>query len=88
VRFLKNPVLFQKGTQPRWSESIHTITDKTEHTYTLDNDKIYKYYELMPVKYVQQMQMRTTRQKEKEPSRELLKKLVPVNGEWQKKVSV
>lgn len=75
VRFLKNPVLFQKGTQPRWSESLHRITDKTEHTYTLDNDKIYKYYELMPVKYVQQMQMRTTRQKEKEPSRELLKKV-------------
>ena len=76
VRFLKNKLLFEKGSSnAKWSNTVHTIVGKTEHTYTLDNDGVYKYYELMPVDVVESQQMRLTRQKAKEPSKEQLKKI-------------
>jgi hypothetical protein len=75
VRFLKNKLLFEKGSSnAKWSNTVHTIVGKTEHTYTLDNDGVYKYYELMPVDIVESKQIRVTRQKAKEPTKEQLKK--------------
>ena len=53
VRYIINLTAFQKGTLPRWSKMIHTIISKTPHTYTLDNHKVYKYYELQKVNDVQ-----------------------------------
>ena len=73
---MKNKLLFEKGSSnAKWSNTVHTIVDKTEHTYTLDNGGIYKYYELMPVHIVESKQVRITRQKAKEPSKEQLKKI-------------
>ena len=43
VRFIINKKLFEKGTLPKWSKVVHKIISKTEHTYTLDNNKKYKY---------------------------------------------
>ena len=50
VRFIKNISSFQKGSTAKWSKEIHKIVSKTEHSYTLDNGKIYKYYELQLIK--------------------------------------
>ena len=50
VRFLKNKVAFEKGSMANFSKTVHTIVSKTAHTYTLDNNKIYKYYELQLIK--------------------------------------
>lgn len=49
VRYLKNKVLFEKGSQPNWSTTIYKIIDMTEHMYKLDNGKWYKYYQLQKV---------------------------------------
>ena len=50
VRFLKNKALFEKGSMANFSKTVHTIVSKTAHTYTLDNDKVFKYYELQLIK--------------------------------------
>ena len=52
VRYIKNKTLFEKGSLPKWSKEIHEIIAKTSHTYLLDNDKTYKYYELQLIKVV------------------------------------
>ena len=52
VRYIKNKVTFQKGSLPKWSE-IHEVIDNTKHTYTLDNNKTYKYYELIKLDHVE-----------------------------------
>jgi len=39
VRYLKNRIMFQKGSTPNWSSTIHKIENRTEHMYTLDNGK-------------------------------------------------
>ena len=52
VRYIKNKTLFEKGSLPKWSKEIHEIIAKTPHTYLLDNDKTYKYYELQLIKVV------------------------------------
>ena len=52
VRYIKNKAMFEKGGLPKWSKEIHEIISNTEHTYTLDNNKTYKYYELMKVDQV------------------------------------
>ena len=52
VRYIINKAAFAKGTLPRWSKSIHKILSSTEHTYTLDNNKTYKYYELQKISAV------------------------------------
>ena len=41
--------MVKKGSLPKWSKEIHEIIYNTEHTYTVDNNKTYKYYELMKV---------------------------------------
>ena len=38
---------------PKWSKQIHEIIAKTQHTYVLDNNQVYKYYELMKVNDVE-----------------------------------
>ena len=39
VRFLKNKVMFSKGSLPSWSSTIHKIENKNLHSYILDNGK-------------------------------------------------
>ena len=55
MSFIRNKKLFEKGTLPKWSKVVHTIISKTEHTYTLDNNKKYKYYDLQKVNDVQKL---------------------------------
>ena len=75
VRYLKNPVLFQKGSLPNWSKTIHSIVDKTAHSYKLNNDRSYKYYELQLVPTVQSQKIIETRTKANEPSKEQLRRI-------------
>ena len=44
--------MFEKGSLPKWSKEIHEIIAKTPHTYLLDNNKTYKYYELQLITIV------------------------------------
>ena len=39
VRFLKNRIMFQKGSTPNLSSTMHKIGNRIEHMYTLDNGK-------------------------------------------------
>ncbi|MDR3547408.1 MAG: DDE-type integrase/transposase/recombinase [Candidatus Pacebacteria bacterium] len=49
VRSMKNKVMFEKGAQPKWSLSVHTIVAAVGHKrYELDNGKTYLYYQLKP----------------------------------------
>ena len=52
VRCIKNKTMFEKGSLPKWSKEIHEIIAKTPHTYLLDNNKTYKYYELQLITIV------------------------------------
>ena len=45
--------MFEKGSLPKWSKEIHEVIDNTKHTYTLDNNKTYTYYELMKIDHVE-----------------------------------
>ena len=49
VRYVINRKAFEKKSLPKWSKQIHKIISHTEHTYTLDNGKTFKYYELQLV---------------------------------------
>jgi len=73
VRFMLNRPQFEKGTLPKWSKVIHKIVSKNYHSYVLDNDKTYKYYELQRVGDVQKLEKPTT-----EPTREQMKKDITV----------
>jgi len=53
VRSVINKTMFEKGATPKWSKIIHTIKSSLSHSYILDNDKEYKYYELQPVEEVE-----------------------------------
>jgi hypothetical protein len=53
VRFIKNRVMFEKGSLPKWSKEVHKTIDKKVHSYKLDNGKFYKYYQLQGVKGVE-----------------------------------
>ena len=55
MRFIIKRKLFEEGTLPKWSKVVHKIISKTEHTYTLDNNKKYKYYDLQKVNDVQKL---------------------------------
>ena len=44
VRYIINKAAFAKGTLPKWIKTVHKILYSTERTYTLDNNKTYKYY--------------------------------------------
>ena len=75
VRYMRNKALFEKGTTTaKWSATIHNVVEKNGHSYLLDNNRTYKYYELLPVQRVETMHMATTRRKAKEPTKEQLKK--------------
>ena len=50
VRYIINRKAFEKRSLPKWSKQTHKIVSHTEHTYTLDNGNILKYYELQLVK--------------------------------------
>ena len=41
--------MFDKGSEPKWSTKIHTIKEIKAHSELLDNDKRYKYYQVMKV---------------------------------------
>ena len=69
VRYILNRKQFEKNSLPKWSKMLHKITLNTEHTYTLDNGKTFKYYELQHVKNNEHI----TREA-KEPGREQLMK--------------
>ena len=56
-------------TLAKWTKAVHKIISNTEHTYTLDNNKTFKYYELQLVKNNEHV----TREA-KEPTREQMMK--------------
>ena len=45
-----------KKSLPKWSKTVHKIVDTNHHSYKLDNDKTYKYYELQKVDNVQKLE--------------------------------
>ena len=55
VRCLINRKAFEKRSLAKWSKTVHIIKSKTSHSYTLENDEIYKYYELQPIYYTQNL---------------------------------
>jgi len=69
VRYIVNKKAFEKGSLPKWSKDIHTIENCGIHSYTLDNGKIYKYYEMQKIGESHSMTS-----KEEQPTREQLKK--------------
>ena len=69
VRFVINRKAFEKRSLPKWSKQTHKIVSHTEHTYTLDNGRSYKYYELQLVKDAEHILRPST-----EPTREELRK--------------
>ena len=70
VRFILNRKQFEKRTLAKWSKTVHKIISNTEHTYTLDNGKAYKYYELQKVNIIQKLERPIT-----EPTREQMRKV-------------
>ena len=74
VRYLINKKLFEKGSTPRWSKTVCTIKSKQGHSYTLNNNKVCKYYELQAVPIVEKLESIVTRAKSKEPSIEQVRK--------------
>ena len=73
VRFLKNKIMFEKGSLPKWSKEIHKVVSNTKHTYTLDNNKTYKYYELMKIDNVEMCEI-PENSSSNTPSREKIRK--------------
>ena len=49
VRCVVNKNLFDKGSIPKWSSKVYVILDNKAHSYLLDNDKWFKYYQLQKV---------------------------------------
>ena len=48
VHYLIKKDIFEKGSRPNWSATIHKVVMTHKHSYTLDNGEAYKYYELQP----------------------------------------
>ena len=46
--------MFDKGSKPKWSTKIHIIKEIKAHSVLLDNDKWYKYYQVMKVNVTEQ----------------------------------
>ena len=46
VRCVLNKTLFEKGSVPKWSTKVYTVEQAHLNSYTLDNGKRYKYYQL------------------------------------------
>ena len=49
VRCVLKKNMFDKGSKPKWSTKIHVIKEIKAHSVLLDNDKWYKYYQVMKV---------------------------------------
>ena len=49
MRCIVNKKVFEKGSVPKWSKKIHQIKEAGGHSYLLDNNKWYKYYQLQKV---------------------------------------
>ena len=69
VRYILNKKQFEKGTLSKFSKMVHEIMSHTEHTYTLDNGKTYKYYDLQKVNEAQKLEKESN-----EPTREKMRK--------------
>lgn len=54
VRHLEKLSIFQKQGLSKWSSNIFTIVEKKPHSYKLSDGKWYRYYQLQPVKEVQE----------------------------------
>ena len=78
VRYVINRVGFSKGTLPKWSSKVHKIIEVSPHSYMLDNNKWYKYYELLSAETVQSLNVINTRSKTNIPTREQLKKATTI----------
>ena len=61
--------MFDNGSKPKWSTKIHIVKAIKAHSVLLDNDKWYKYYQVMKVNVTEQKTRkrikRITRNKEK-----------------------
>ena len=69
VRYIINLKAFEKRSLPHWSKTIHSVIEEFSHSYKLDNDKIYKYYELQKIDQVDKLDEKQT----KEPTREQMR---------------
>lgn len=49
VRCVVNKNVFEKGSLPKWSKKIHQSKEAKMHSYLLDNNRWYKYYQLQGV---------------------------------------
>ena len=49
VRCVTNSNIFEKGAKAKWSLKIYKIIEKKSHSYLLNNDKWYKYYQIKKV---------------------------------------
>ena len=56
VRCIVNLQTFEKKGLPRWSKTVHKIILSSPHSYTLENGKTYKYYELQRADTVQKLE--------------------------------
>ena len=66
---------------PKWSKTIYTIVDKSEHMYKLDNGKLYKYYELQKVNEVERIPIvRTTKTRESMRNENRIKRNIKRTG--------
>ena len=74
VRYVINSEMFQKGSLPRWSKTIHSISESKPHSYILDNGKEYKYYQLQKINAVELHEPRRTRAKDNEKSIQQLRR--------------
>ena len=74
VRHIINKNLFDKGSNAKWSKTIYSIINKTQHSYQLSNDKWFKYYELSLAENPQTINIIQTRAKTNLPTKEELKK--------------
>ena len=52
VRFKLKRSMFQKGN-PIWSKNVHKIIGQNQHSYILDNNNSYMYYDLQPTHTVE-----------------------------------
>ena len=68
VRCIINLKAFEKRSLPKWSKTTQTIVQTFPHSYMLDNNKTYKYYELQKVDNVQKLEKPMTG-----PSREKMR---------------
>ena len=55
VRCVLNKNMFDKGSKPKWSSKIHIIKEIKAHSVLLDNDKWYKYYQVMKVNVTERL---------------------------------